>query len=487
MKLKRLALCGLLVVVALSTSGCFLRALLGGEVVETLTEEIDHVISAISVNATTSVCRRSPFTNLIECTYVFQDPEGFLATTTSTSQLVSEFGIFGAIIDPLVLELPAGVTDIAGTYDDGAGQSGALLVYPGLSFVPVDDTRRITASAGKQLVIVDLPEGVTVDGVTFQFTLTFEQKVPVGTGPTPFKALLTGRLKVGAKTFYPPVLPCTTDLSTIPTMTLPRSSTMLPVSVPFGLSGCASQTYTYFRAPQVCDLDHDQVVDRRDLDIVEAMVGTPVDKGDPRDTNADGVVDAADVQLCAARCVGPGCAGVSPAVSVTSGQAYNFDQADRGFARIIGQFTSSAPLDLGAAGITATLVNGLLEKDGGELVHSLPVTIAPRTRSDRVTVFEKLSGATLYRLIVRTCVPTRETCPNSRGLDVGDYEFRIEVVNALVHAPTECGAPSGPKTTAMTTRFVLDDGLHPPVEVVVPDSAWGCTFRKTRVISIRTP
>jgi hypothetical protein len=487
MRLKQLALLALLVVVALSGSGCFLRALLGGEVVETLSEEIDHVISALQANVTTGVCRQSPFTGLIECTYVFADPEGFLGTTTSTTQLVSEFGIFGAIVDPVVLELPAAATEVAGTYDDGAGASGALVVYPGLSFVAVDDNRRISASAGKQLVIVDLPDGAAVDGVTYRFNLAFEQKVPVGTGPTPVKALLTGKLKVGTKTFYPPVLPCTADLSTVPALTLPRSATMLPLSVPQGLPGCANQLYTYFRAPRVCDLDNDHVVNRTDLDLIEAMSGTDVDPGDPRDTNGDGVVDAKDVALCAAQCAGPGCGPASTTVAVTSGQAYNFEQTDRGFVRIVGQFLSSTTLDLGASGITATLIDSLLEKGGGELVHGLPVTIPARTRGDRVTVFEKLSGQTLYRLIVRTCVPAREACPNSRGVDVGEYEFRIELVNVLVHAPAQCGAPGGPKTTSMTTRFVIDDGIHPPVEAVIPDSAWGCTFRKNRVVSIRVP
>jgi hypothetical protein len=41
--------------------------------------------------------------------------------------------------------------------------------------------------------------------------------------------------------------------------------------------------------------------------------------------------------------------------TITTGQAYNFDQPARGFLRIIGTFTSSEPLDLGAAGGEATL------------------------------------------------------------------------------------------------------------------------------------
>lgn len=485
--LKRLALCALLVLVALSASGCFLRLLLGGEVVETLSEELDRIISTVTANATTAVCRLSPFTNVTECTYVIQDPEGLLGETVSTAQLVSEFGLFGVIVDPVVLELPEAVTHIAGTFDDGAGHSGALVVYPGLAFVPVDDGHTIAASPGKQLVVLDLPSGVPVGGATFQYALTFEQQVPVGTGPTAIKALFTGKAEVGGKTFYPPFLPCTTDLSTVAPITLPRSSTLLPLSVPPGATGCSNARYTYFRAPQVCDLDNDHVIGRKDLDLIRKMAGVTIDAGDPRDANSDGAVNADDVQFCAARCTDPAGCGGSSTTSAASGRAYNFDQPDRGFARVIGQFTSGARLDLGAPGITATLTDPLLETHGGELVGGLPVTITPRTRSARVTVFEKMVGATLYRLVVRTCIPAKETCPNSRGLDAGDYEFRIEVVNALVHVPTECGTPAGAGTTGVTTRFTIDDGVHPPVAVVIPDSRWTCSFRKNRVIAIGTP
>jgi hypothetical protein len=305
---KRFLLCCLLLLVAVSASGCFLRLVLGAEVVEDLGEQIDRVVTAMLANATTAVCLQSDFftSNRVECDYVIPGPDGF-ATVTSTATLVSEFGLFGVVIDPLVVELPAGATDIAGTFDDGAGTHGALVVYPGLSFVPVDDARTLAAGPGKQLVILDLPDGVPVDGVTYQYGLTFRQQVPAGTGPTSVKALLTGKIRVGGKTFYPPLVPCVSDLSAVPSIAIPRSATLEPLALPGGLTGCSGAVYTYFRLPRACDLDNDHDVDGDDLRHIQAAAGMPAAAGDPRDRDASGEVDAADVALCAAQCTGTDC------------------------------------------------------------------------------------------------------------------------------------------------------------------------------------
>ena len=173
--------------------------------------------------------------------------------------------------------------------------------------------------------------------------------------------------------------------------------------------------------------------------------------------------------------------------TVTSARAYNFDLPGRGFARIIGTFSSSEPLDLGAVAVEATITALLDEDNHGELANGLPVTLVARTRSARVTVFETVPGAKpFYRLTVRTCVPTKEACPNSRGLDVGDYEFRLEAVTANIARPTECGPAPGPGATNITSEFAIDDGINPPVTVIL-DQPYSCTFQKGRVTIIQVP
>ena len=171
---------------------------------------------------------------------------------------------------------------------------------------------------------------------------------------------------------------------------------------------------------------------------------------------------------------------------VTSGQAFTFDRPLRGFVRIIGEFTSTAPLDLGSATVQATLNDVLLEADnpsvpgpgGGELVSPLPLTLTPRTFSKRVTVFETPAGTTPFaRLVVRTCIPTQEGCPNASGLDVGEYSFRLDAVNITVDHPEQCGIPPVSVLTDISTRFTIDDGIHAPVVVLVDHHPWNCFFQ----------
>src|SRR5687767_3774627 len=199
--LKRVLLSGALAVAALPTCGCFLQFALGVQTAQTLSEEIELIIAAIRTQATTAVCQTDPFfsPNFRRCTYIIDGVE-----VASTTTLLSEFGAFGAIFDPLVVELPADVTNITGTYNGGTGVSGNLIVYPKLSYVPVDDTRTLAAGPGKQLVIVDLPATAPMSGVTYTFTLNFQRRVPRGTGPTPFRALMTGKVSSFGKAFYAP-------------------------------------------------------------------------------------------------------------------------------------------------------------------------------------------------------------------------------------------------------------------------------------------
>jgi hypothetical protein len=298
---KRIRLWAALCLLTLSTAGCFLRLVLGAEVVESLSEEIDLIIAAVFGNATTGVCRVSPFGGIVECTYIFEGPDGF-ATQTSTAQLVSEFGLIGAVIDPVILELPAGVTGISGTYTDGGTNSGRLLVYPNLSYVPVDDTRTLTPGPGRQLVVVDFPQGIPLDGVDYQLSLRFQQLAPRGSGPIPIRALATGRFRAGPKTYYPPMLPCTTDVASLPILRLPRSATPQPVALPAGLEGCDDARYVFFRAAGSCDLDNDFDVDSRDINLVLAMRNRQADFGDPRDLTGDGFINVNDARRCTLQC-----------------------------------------------------------------------------------------------------------------------------------------------------------------------------------------
>ena len=301
-----LALAGVALVAVVAT-GCLLRIAIGSEYYEDdLGEFIDNIFASVS----TAYCTENSTFGTTECQYSLNG-----GTITSTAQLVSELGVVGIIIDPLILELPDTVQDIEGTYTDGDGNSGALLVYANLQTIPADDTRNFVASPGHQLVIVDLPSGVAIEGVDYSFSLGFRRPAPAGSPPTEIKGILTGRIDVGGKTYYPPFLPCTTDFASVPSFTLPQvasgSDPMQPISLPTNPQVCNDEPYFYFNAESTnapCDLDNDTDVDF--LDFVEIMRARNIDTspGDPRDINDDGRINLNDARICVATCSRARCA-----------------------------------------------------------------------------------------------------------------------------------------------------------------------------------
>jgi len=284
----------------LPTSGCFESHVLGREVVEGTTSGAQVTTNA-SINASTALSGKCV------AGYKLGD-QGVV----SRCVLHSEGLLLWIFLDPIVLELPAGAANITGTFDGGSGNTGNLIVYPKLSFVPVDDIRTISAGPGKQLVILDLPDSAPVQGVNYQFNLSFQQLVQADPGPTQVKAMFTGKVKApfGQKTFYPPMLPCTTDFAAVPTLIMPRSTVLQPITLPTGLAGlgCNHQPYFYNREGQVCDQDNDHDVDTADINLIMAVRNAAAAPGDPRDINADGWINANDARVCTLQCTRPRCA-----------------------------------------------------------------------------------------------------------------------------------------------------------------------------------
>jgi len=302
---KRVLSVSVILAAAIAMSGCFLILTLGIEEATTLSQEIDLIVDAIRTSATTAVCQKDPFftDGFRKCTYFINGVQ-----VGSTTTLVSELGVTGVFLDPIVLELPAGATGIHGTYT-GGGSTGDLLVYPNLSFVPTDDTHTLQPGPGRQLAVFDLPAGVAVDHVDYQFDVGFQTLVPTGSGPTQFKALATGKVQVGGKTFYPPMLPCVSDFALVPSVTMPRPGPA-PINLPSGLTGCNNQRYFYFFSesrPMPCDLDNDHDVDRNDVALIMAVRNRAAAAGDPRDINADGFINANDARACTLQCTRAQC------------------------------------------------------------------------------------------------------------------------------------------------------------------------------------
>jgi hypothetical protein len=155
--IHRAFLGSLLCAVALTTSGCFLKAVLGGIVVES-SEEFDVLVANIFGQTIAAVCEGAPFGGGVECFYGIEGVEG---STISSAELIAEFGLLGLFVDPLILQLPSGVTNISGTIDNPADANPAapLAITTATSFLSQPGTQ-IVAEPGHVFVIVDFPASI---------------------------------------------------------------------------------------------------------------------------------------------------------------------------------------------------------------------------------------------------------------------------------------------------------------------------------------
>ncbi|MCP5279671.1 MAG: hypothetical protein H6935_15160 [Thiobacillus sp.] len=58
----------------------------------------------------------------------------------------------------------------------------------------------------------------------------------------------------------------------------------------------------------VCDVNNDEVVDKRDISFISKSRGQYVTLPDPRDFNQDGVINVNDARGCVLLCTFPSCA-----------------------------------------------------------------------------------------------------------------------------------------------------------------------------------
>jgi hypothetical protein len=59
---------------------------------------------------------------------------------------------------------------------------------------------------------------------------------------------------------------------------------------------------------EVCDVNNDYAIDKRDLSLISKSRGQSPGPNDPRDANQDGIISPADIQVCIRLCDLPGCA-----------------------------------------------------------------------------------------------------------------------------------------------------------------------------------
>src|SRR5262245_52691891 len=231
--LRRMLLGGLLCAVAFTTSGCFLRLALTRVDVTTIGDEVTQILDAVFGDVTLAVCAdlRGIFPDTtVDCTYIFADPEE-PATVVTTADLINNFGLFGVIIDPVILEVPLDVTSVSGTFAKNGETPSHPLVITTVSSFFARPGIEVMPEAGQKFIIVDLPaDAVRALAPTDRFAFTFSLTRVLPASPPPptsirLKAMLAGKVEAGTQTFYPPLFPCVTDFSVIPAVTIPVNPT----------------------------------------------------------------------------------------------------------------------------------------------------------------------------------------------------------------------------------------------------------------------
>ena len=209
-------------ILPLLLSGCFFRSLVG------FVDDRGGV--SLSGNVEASFCDfDTTISEFFGCNYTIRDSSGRIIELTSTFELFSEFGFAGLIIDPLILQLPSNAKNLSGIYNN-AGFDQSLIITLTDSF-PVQPGQMITAEAGTQFAILELPDTVAIDpnGQAFDFALQFD--VPPGQAPI-VKPMLTARADIEGTRYFTPVFPCVTDFAQIPQVQIPSGDFFQDLRVP---------------------------------------------------------------------------------------------------------------------------------------------------------------------------------------------------------------------------------------------------------------
>lgn len=273
--LARAGVLCLVVVIAIVSSGC-----LFGDSLTVFTFEGIVSISIAGVDNSTCLATGEP--GVFDCfpDDIFSSGFQILSLPELLFRLI--------LLDPLVVQVPAGVSNITGSYlHNDSGESGSLVITAGLQTVPIDVTRALAAEPGTQLVIIGLPAGAPLTG-NFSFNLNFQ--VPPGTTEIQVKPIITGLVELtDGSVFYPPILPCVHDMAAAPALTISLNGGggTLPLPPLDASLGCDGETYNFITAAAPPAIDHFQCYKSKDSQGSICGAGSPLNEGGVCTAEAD--------------------------------------------------------------------------------------------------------------------------------------------------------------------------------------------------------
>ena len=250
----------LLSLTALLLTGCFLRGLFGNTIiVEDIENEVNEIITTVFSDSTAAVCLDTDY-GFYECTYIVDGD-----IITSTLYLLSEYGLTGVLLDPIVLQVPDNVISITATFTPTGGSPQPAITQVRHTF-EMEPFKPITAEVGTKFLIFEFPPSVAstitatnpISGPHFDFALTFAQRQPVSQTiePVSVKAMLTAKVVSRGHVYYAPLFPCVTSFASIPAMTIPVTTALINLQPTLGdvirlgnVLPCDHQSYDYSNTP----------------------------------------------------------------------------------------------------------------------------------------------------------------------------------------------------------------------------------------------
>ena len=209
-------------ILPLMMTGCILRNT-GGFV---FTDDLATFIRLQFDDVSVAYCREVNLPDggkTVECEYSIETEDGF-ADRTSTTELISQFGVLGILIDPVIMQVPEDSTIQTATVDDGNGPQPLRMTET--TVFNVQSGVQSVAEPGHKFWIIELPEAIEADLVASQDPLELDYLFeffgpPAVNNMVPVKAIYAGRVEVGGETFYPPLYPCTADFTQVPEIRIP--------------------------------------------------------------------------------------------------------------------------------------------------------------------------------------------------------------------------------------------------------------------------
>lgn len=170
--------------------------------------------------------------------------------------------LFLLLLDPLIIQVPASATGFSGSFSAAGGPSGNLVITSGLTSFNADLNTTVTAETGTQFVVLDLPDSAPTSGT---YSFSFGMDLPPGTPSLAIKPMFAGKVVANGQTYYPPLLPCVTDFTSIPALNVPLPAGGA-IPIPLGqVQGCDDVVYTFGTNGSPDDADGDGVANGDDL------------------------------------------------------------------------------------------------------------------------------------------------------------------------------------------------------------------------------